>query len=105
VDLGALVGRDVGGVGVKTRLGLRDGNTTGEEERRLRQGPYGGDTLRVNRPVAPGGYVLSRLRLERNRFVNPHSLQPGLGARLLLERAAGTLERRDGELHFIDVAR
>lgn len=64
------------------------------ESRRLLRGPYGGDTLRLNRPVAPGSYLLTRLTLERGRSVNGSSLGPGLGARLLLEHAAGELDWR-----------
>ena len=64
------------------------------ESRRLLHGPYGGDTLRLNRPVAPGSYLLTRLTLERGRSVNGSSLGPGLGARLLIEHAAGELDWR-----------
>lgn len=67
------------------------------QPRRLLHGPYGGDTLRLNRPVTEGSYLLTRLTLERGRSVNMNSLRPGLGARLVLERATGPLAWRRAE--------
>ena len=67
------------------------------EPRRLLHGPYGGDTLRLNRPVGVGSYVLTRLTLEHGRSVNMNSVRPGLGVRLVLERATGELAWRRAE--------
>jgi hypothetical protein len=61
------------------------------EHRRLQHSHVGKDTLRLNRPITPGRYLLSRLVLERGRSTNMHSLRPGVGAALLLERADGEL--------------
>ena len=88
---------NVGGGGIRVELaGLEDR----PEERRLLRGPYGGDTLRLNRPVVPGRYLLGRVMLERGRSVNGNSLGPGLGARLVLERAAGELDWRRVEANL-----
>jgi len=72
------------------------------ERRRLLRGPLGGDTLRPNRPVDPGRYVLTRLTLEHGRSVHIGSLRPGLGATLILEHAAGDFawRRLEGRLHL-----
>src|SRR5690606_21244148 len=77
----------------RVRLELGSLEDRPESRRRLR-GPYGGDTLRLNRPVAPGSYLLTRLTLERGRSVNGSSLGPGLGTRLLIEHATGELDWR-----------
>lgn len=77
----------------RVRLELGGLEDRPEPRRRLR-GPYGGDTLRLNRLVAPGSYLLTRLTLERSRSVNGSSLGPGLGGHLLLENAAGDLDWR-----------
>jgi hypothetical protein len=86
----ASVGRALGhDAGVRLELGfLEDRPVT---RHRLR-GPYGGDTLRLNRPAASGDYIRSRLVLERGRSVNGSSLQPGLGVRAVIEHASGELD-------------
>src|SRR5690606_33281932 len=70
--------------------------------RRVLRGPFGGDTLRPNRPIDPGRYGLARLTLEHGRSVHIGSLRPGLGAALTLEQAAGDLvwRRLEGRLHL-----
>ncbi len=72
------------------------------ERRRLMHGPFGGDTLRHNRPVAPGRYLISRVVLEHGRSVHIGSLRPGLGAGLTLEAATGdhAWRRAEGRLHL-----
>ncbi|HEY8470724.1 MAG TPA: hypothetical protein VIL18_13820, partial [Longimicrobiales bacterium] len=75
--------------GVRLELGFLEDRPVARQ--RLR-GPYGGDTLRLNRPAAPGDYIRSRLVLERGRSVNGSSLQPGLGVRAVIEHAAGELD-------------
>jgi hypothetical protein len=86
-----------------SRLRLEAGVTDDRpERRRLLRGPFGGDTLRPNRPVDPGRYALTRLTLEHGRSVHVGSLRPGLGATLILEHAAGDLawRRLEGRLHL-----
>lgn len=72
------------------------------EERRLLHRPFVDDTLRPNRPVEPGRYVLTRLTLEHGRSVQIGSLRPGIGAGLTLEQATGELawRRVEGRLHL-----
>lgn len=62
------------------------------EERRLTRSPISRDTLRLNRPLTPGHYLHSRLVLGFGRSQNVHSIRPGLGAQLAIERASGQLE-------------
>ena len=80
------LGRDAG---VRLELGFLEDRPVARH--RLR-GPYGGDTLRLNRPAASGDYIRSRLVLERGRSVNGSSLQPGLGVRAVIEHASGELD-------------
>lgn len=72
------------------------------EQRRVLHRPFGGDTLRPNRPVEPGRYFLTRLALEHGRSVQIGSLRPGVGAGLTLEHATGELawRRVEGRLHL-----
>jgi len=90
----ATVARDLDPAG-ETRMALELGRLDDRPEvRRLLRGPLTDDTLRWNRPISPGRYTLARLVLERGRSIGLYSLRPGIGARLVLERAWGGLEWR-----------
>jgi hypothetical protein len=79
---------DNGDAGVSIELGRLDDRPLA---RQLRRGPWGGDTLRLNRTVGAGTYHLQRVTVEGGRSVNATSLRPGIRSRLVLERASGTL--------------
>ncbi len=64
----------------------------------LRQSPLGlGDPFRPNRAVAPGSYRRSAVSLDHRPDVSLEFLRPGVGARLLYERADGTLTYQRAE--------
>src|SRR5690606_32417418 len=100
-DVALALARTLGGGDSRLRIESGWAEDRAEQRRVLRR-PFGGDTLRPNRPVEPGRYFLTRLTLEHGRSVQIGSLRPGLGAGLTLEQATGELDWRrvEGRIHL-----
>ncbi|MFS8638069.1 MAG: hypothetical protein FWJ74_08270 [Gemmatimonadota bacterium] len=100
-DVALALARTLGGGDSRLRIEAGWAEDRAEQRRVLRR-PFGGDTLRPNRPVEPGRYFLTRLTLEHGRSVQIGSLRPGLGAGLTLEQATGELDWRrvEGRIHL-----